>query len=282
MAAFRSRHRRTKEDLAHAICFALATSILLVAFATDAVAETPRPRGDLELVLAVDVSDSMSPAELELQRKGYVQALRHPDIVNAIRWGAYRRIGVTYLEWAGPGHQQVLVPWTLIDDQASAERFAMQVEKAPQTTGPGTAISEALRAGTILFRTSPFWSSRWTIDISGDGPGNSGPPVVPVRNWVMENGVSINALPVVLPVQQGDRFTHYDAMYLGEYFENCVIAGPSAFVAEAATIDAFSEAILRKLVREIAGTPAKLMHAKASVITATTFDCETLANRPGR
>ncbi|TJV01759.1 MAG: DUF1194 domain-containing protein, partial [Mesorhizobium sp.] len=35
---------------------------------------------DVELVLAVDVSLSMSPAELEIQRRGYVAALTHDTV----------------------------------------------------------------------------------------------------------------------------------------------------------------------------------------------------------
>ena len=39
---------------------------------------------DIELVLAVDVSLSMSPDELEIQRRGYAAALTHERVLQAI------------------------------------------------------------------------------------------------------------------------------------------------------------------------------------------------------
>lgn len=58
---------------------------------------------DLELVIAVDVSASIDHDELLLQRRGYVEALRHPDVVRAILSGRLKRIAVTYVEWSGRG-----------------------------------------------------------------------------------------------------------------------------------------------------------------------------------
>lgn len=55
---------------------------------------------DLELVLAVDVSGSIDPAEALLQREGYMQALVSPEVVRAVMAGPLGRIAVTYFEWA--------------------------------------------------------------------------------------------------------------------------------------------------------------------------------------
>ncbi len=57
---------------------------------------------DLELILAVDVSGSISPDELELERNGYVAAFRDPGLIAAIADGELGGIAVTYFEWAGP------------------------------------------------------------------------------------------------------------------------------------------------------------------------------------
>ena len=65
---------------------------------------------DLELVLAVDISFSMDYEEQRLQRDGYVSAFRDPQILKAIQSGANGRIAVTYVEWAGPETQNVVVP----------------------------------------------------------------------------------------------------------------------------------------------------------------------------
>ena len=61
---------------------------------------------DLELVLAVDISGSVDMAEARLQREGYIAALRHPRVIDAIRGGMLGRIALTYVEWAGDGYQR--------------------------------------------------------------------------------------------------------------------------------------------------------------------------------
>ena len=56
---------------------------------------------DVELLLLVDVSRSMSTAELELQRQGYVQALRSDSLAAALGRALTGRIALAYVEWAG-------------------------------------------------------------------------------------------------------------------------------------------------------------------------------------
>ncbi|TIS75925.1 MAG: DUF1194 domain-containing protein, partial [Mesorhizobium sp.] len=51
---------------------------------------------DVELVLAVDISQSMDEEEFALQRAGYVEALRHPDFISAARSGPRGRIALAY------------------------------------------------------------------------------------------------------------------------------------------------------------------------------------------
>lgn len=56
---------------------------------------------DLEIVLMVDVSRSMSERELEIQRRGYAEALRTDAIFDAVQSGLLQRVAMTYVEWAG-------------------------------------------------------------------------------------------------------------------------------------------------------------------------------------
>src|SRR5439155_17993825 len=79
---------------------------------------------DAELVLAVDVSGSMDEDEQRLQRSGYIDAFRHAAVMSAIAAGALGRIAVTYVEWAGPETQTVIVPWTVIDSPAAGRGFS--------------------------------------------------------------------------------------------------------------------------------------------------------------
>src|SRR5215211_2854283 len=92
---------------------------LLALLAAPAAAQ-PRLDVDLELILAVDVSLSMDYEELRLQREGYVGALRDPEVQRAIRGGVHGRIAIAYLEWAGWGSTQLILPWTIVDSAESA------------------------------------------------------------------------------------------------------------------------------------------------------------------
>lgn len=212
---------------------------------------------DLELVLAVDISGSMDARERAAQRGGYVEAFRHRNVVRAIRSGMIGRITVTYVEWAGAEFQAVIVPWTVIDDAASAEQFADTLEAAPTNDFHGTSISEALTFSSRQFDFSDHDGIRQVIDISGDGPNNRGGPVLTARSEVLENGITINGLPIVLGNAGGSLPTEL----LDIYYEDCVIGGPGAFMIAVDDIDRWGEAIRRKLVLEIAGRPAVVIAA---------------------
>ncbi|MCB1489322.1 MAG: DUF1194 domain-containing protein, partial [Bauldia sp.] len=129
---------------------------------------------DLELVLAVDISRSMDYDELRLQRQGYVEALTHPDVIQAIESGPNGRIAITYVEWAGTGYQSVVVPWAVISNREEARAFAARVGVAPIGRERGTSISQGLGFAAQLFDSSGVTGLRRAIDISGDGPNNIG------------------------------------------------------------------------------------------------------------
>ncbi len=168
---------------------------VLAAMAAPAAAELPV---DLELVLAVDVSGSMDRDEQALQRRGYVEAFLHPEVAAAVRSGPYGRIAVTYVEWAGASAQVVTLPWTLVEDQTTAEDFAAGLAEAPPARFRGTSISGALAFAAPMFADNGYEGLRRVIDVSGDGPNNIGPPVAPVRDAVVAAGIVINGLPVQL------------------------------------------------------------------------------------
>jgi hypothetical protein len=222
---------------------------------------------DLELVLAVDNSDSMTQAELTLQRQGYVAALLHPEIAEAVRAGARGTIALTYVEWAAPGRQRVVVPWTLIDGSASAQSFARLLLSRPEASLDGTSISAALTFSALLIESNGFVADRRVIDISGDGPNNMGPLIVPVRNRLVQRGITINGLPITL---------HRGAFQIPEiadYYRDCVIGGPDAFLIRAVGTASFEEAIRRKLTTEIAGrTPTMRFAAVGGPAPAS--DCQ--------
>jgi hypothetical protein len=239
---------------------------LLAGVAGPAAAELPV---DLELVLAVDVSGSMDAEEQALQRRGYIEAFSHPDVVDAVRSGPYGRIAVTYVEWAGPSSQAVAVPWTMVEDGDTANEFAAVLDEAPAARIRGTSISAALAFAAPLFDGNGYAGLRRVIDVSGDGPNNAGAPVEPVRDAVVAAGIVINGLPITLgPSLQ----SAVGAPDLAAYYRDCVVGGPGAFVIAVDQPDQLLDTIRRKLVLEIAGLPDWLVPAAMSAAQLS-MDC---------
>ncbi len=225
-------------------------ALLALLFAASPAAALPV---DLELILAVDVSRSIDADEARLQRQGYVQALTDPRVVQAIRSGNHGRIAICYVEWAGAGLQFTLIDWTLVKDEASANAFAGRLAEMPIQFHSRTSISGAIDYSMKLFGRGGYEGERLVIDISGDGRNNDGRPAHLARNEAVARGIVINGLPIV-----NDRPTFgfpADAN-LDIYYETDVIGGPGAFMVVARSFEQFGEAILAKLIREIAETPS--------------------------
>ena len=207
---------------------------------------------DLLLVLAVDVSRSVDEEEARLQREGYRAAMSDPAVVAAIAGGAIGAIAVAYFEWAHRDYQQLVLPWTRVSGAEGAAAWSARLARSPRHSMSWTSISGALRFARGLLRDVPFEAPRLVVDVSGDGANNSGPEPEGERDRLMEEGVTINGLPIV-----NDR-PNFGAPPTGDleaYYRNSVIGGPGAFVIVAGDFDAFGNAIRRKLIQEIAARP---------------------------
>ncbi len=202
-------------------------------------------RIDVALVLAVDVSGSMSEPRLRLQLQGYIDAFRSIELARAVRQGPRGLIAATLVEWSDDAHQDQTVGWTLIADQASGRRFADAIAGST-LSGPGwTSLSGAIRFSSALFAQSGFRATRRVIDISGDGVNNDGSPPGVQRDRTVAAGITINGLPIV-ELDPG----------LAAYYRTNVIGGPDAFVEVATDLGSFAGAVLRKLIVEISGRDA--------------------------
>jgi hypothetical protein len=228
----------------------LARIMLAAAAAICAGSASAAEPVDVELVLAVDVSLSMSPMELEIQRQGYVAALTHDRVLQAIADGAHGKIAITYFEWAGVTSHQIIVPWTVIAGRADAERVAAMLTARPANSARRTSIAAALGFGADLFAESPYRGLKRVIDISGDGPNNQGEPVELAREAAINQGITINGLPLMTT---GGFPSVYDVTNLDQYYADCVIGGPGAFMIPVNDWPQFPEAVRRKLVLELAG-----------------------------
>jgi hypothetical protein len=227
---------------------ALAVAGLLGTFAPVAAQQGGMKRVDLELVLAVDISQSMDEDEHALQRNGYVEAFRHDDVINAVLSGPEGKIAVVYMEWAGDFEPIVTIPWTIIDSERAARDFADRLEKEPIFGEQRTSISTALIKATQLIQGNSISSHRQVIDVSGDGANNAGSPVEPVRDEVVKRKITINGLPIML--EKPKEF--YDIDHLDRYYRHCVIGGEGAFIAPVFDLKHLPATIRKKLVMEIA------------------------------
>ena len=200
---------------------------------------------DLELVLAIDSSDSVDAGEFELQVRGLAAAVRHPDVLAAIDAGFYGSVAITVIEWASAGQQVTRLPCTRIDGLESAAAAATAISGYQRSFEVGvTSLSGALDAAMAAFAASPFQATRRTIDVVADGRQNDGRALALARADVLASGVTINALAIQ---------TEY--YRLQDYFRQELIGGPGAFVETTPNYQTFPAAILRKIIREISSTP---------------------------
>ena len=210
---------------------------------------------DVELVLAADGSGSIDDIEFALQRRGYARAISHPLVLNAIRGGEHRRIAVLFVEWGAPESVETIVDWTVIRDAASAKAFADRLVAAPRQVWGYNSISAAIAYSTRQIRTNAFEGGQKIIDVSGDGPQINGPPLPVVRAAALKAGITINGLAI--KTRTGTSFRGSFGLPLEEHYRRFVIGGPGAFVMTADENTPFEEVILSKLIREVAGRPAR-------------------------
>ena len=222
---------------------------------------------DLLLVLAADVSRSIDTAKFQLQREGYAAAVSDPRVLEAIQSGRLGRIGLTFVEWSGVGAQRVVIDWTTVGEADSAKGFGDRLLEAPRSFADRTSISGAIEFAMVQFARAPYESPRRTIDISGDGTNNAGRDVATARDEALSQGVTINGLVILseTPLAWNPDHTNPPGG-LDNYYRNNVIGGPGAFVLAAENFNSFGQAIVKKMIAEVAQahTRPPLARAKAA------------------
>jgi len=199
---------------------------------------------DLALVLAADCSGSVHAEHYALQQRGYAEAFRNRQVIQAIRSGVTGAIAITYFQWSGYSLQTLVVPWTILRSDAEIASFATTMERADRMIfGGGTSPTGAIEFGHRLLEKSPVTAARRVIDISGDGRNNTGPAPAEARDAAVAAGITINGLPILHMEPDIDT-----------YYEQHVIGGPGAFIVPARDYTSFEAAVRRKLILEIAGT----------------------------
>jgi hypothetical protein len=195
----------------------------------------------LALVLAIDVSASVTADSYLLQRDGIARAFENAGLVQALS-AAPGGVEVLVLEWSDPDKIAVTAGWSRVSDRESAAAFAATVRASRRSSSGLTAIGPALLAAAAAFDQLPEPAERRIIDLSGDGMANFGTSPAAARDRIVAAGISINALAILT-----------EERWLEGYYRRNVIGGFGSFVLVAQDFRSFADAMARKLVREIAG-----------------------------
>jgi hypothetical protein len=197
---------------------------------------------NVELSLLVDVSPSIDRNEYALQMGGYRDAfIRLSPLFGS---GDFGSVAINLIQWAGPNRQEQSIPWTLLNDQASALQFADAIGALVRaansfSTAPGSAIQFA----TPLFSSNDYDGQRWVIDVSGDGTASSGVSTSLARDNALAAGVTvINGLPI-LPTRADTR--------LETWYRNNIQGGAGSFTIPAYGFEDVGRALEQKLRWEL-------------------------------
>ena len=213
----------------------------------------PALAGDcrLALVLALDVSGSVSAHEDRLQRLGLTQALLAPEVERAFLAGD--PVALYIFEWSDEASQSPLLPdWQLIRSHEDLVRAAGLVARTRRTfffdAGTGTAVGDALAHAAEALRAAPRCQAR-TVDVSGDGQNNDGSPPEVIYSTPALDGVTVNALVITTPEPKRTGWTNEEVV---AWFEAKILHGPGAFLVVANSYDDYERAMTAKLLRELA------------------------------
>jgi Protein of unknown function (DUF1194) len=241
------------------VCLAFCVAVVLSLAAPEA--HVARAAGapvavDAAIVLAADVSRSIDDGEFALQRRGYADAIQSQQLLDAISTGPHGGIALAYVEWAGEGEEKVVVDWALIRNDTDARSFAAALTAAPRSFVGRTAIGSAIDYSFAMFAESAFETDRRVIDVSGDGTSNQGRLATEARDAAVGAGAVINGLSIFN--RKAAAMGGYLALHtnppggIANYYRDNVIGGPGAFVIPIDDFKSFGEAMVRKLVNEIA------------------------------
>ncbi len=193
----------------------------------------------LALVLSTDVSSSIDAGEYYLQMNGLARAFRSQPLRDALLGLSKEPVVATVVQWSGYDHQTQDVPWTRLDSEEAISRFAKATANIPRGfRNQPTALAKGLEFSAKLLQGMPC--RRQVIDLSGDGITNWGVEPSYFAERGVFDGITINGLVIKGATPDPEQ-----------YFRDSVAFGPGAFVIVAENYEAYPEAILEKLLREI-------------------------------
>lgn len=205
---------------------------------------------DVNIVTALDISDSIDARTMTIEIDGMVEAIRTPEVIQAIQSGRHHRIGFAIFAWRDGAYPE-LVSWTIIataeDARAVSDRlesgfraFSASDPPAPALSPHMTDLSGAIDHAAILLLTAPYVADRSVINVIGNGWDNVGEGPRRARDRFTAKGGTINGVVV-----------GFDPVLLS-YYRSYVIGGPGAFLLSIDDPTAMIEILARKFLYDIA------------------------------
>ncbi|MEO3430368.1 DUF1194 domain-containing protein [Pelagibius sp. CAU 1746] len=226
---------------AAAALFGLFLAAAYPASAQDLAAERlasrdhPMPEAtDINIITAIDVSDSITQQEEALQYDGLSRGVVDPRFLARVSEGRRQRVGFFAFTWSSGGDIKIVVPWTVIENHADATRVASLLDAAPRIDRRGygifrpssmdhgargmTDIAEAVRSALEISMAAPFPAHRSVINVLSNGVDNDGQDPRAVRDQAIRQGVTINGV------------VFGNMPDLPDYFRRNIVGGPGAFL----------------------------------------------------
>jgi len=195
---------------------------------------------DVALVLAIDVSGSVSEDNWKTQREGVASAVGSDQFAQAVRRGQIGRVAIAVVQWGTV--PRMVINWRIVETAAETRALADEMRRMNRAESGGTCMGTMLKMVTAELTAWDDYATRRIVDVSGDGATNCGIDFPAMRNAALKDGITINGLPIVTAVEPK----------VADWYGDNVIGGPGAFTVVADGHERFAEAFLRKLTVEIA------------------------------
>lgn len=211
-----------------------------IALAVPALAQSKTPVV-IELVLALDSSASVDAREFQLQNEGIALAFRDPEVLQAVDNLKPFGAAIAIIQWGGPGETQVVLPFTHIENARDAKAFGFRMSLVRRWMRASvTSLAAGITDSAALLEANAFDGQRKVIDVSGDGPDNSGDDLEGARKKALASGITINGLSI-----------EAEEAGLHAYYRDHVIIGADSFAEPAQGFEDFARAMKEKLLREL-------------------------------
>lgn len=208
------------------VCLAVAASM----------ASGPVAACDTALLLTIDVSNSVDPGEYRVQTDGLADALRDPEVIEAMVSG---QVAVGVIQWSGFDRQNMSIPWTRIETALDVQLLSERARAMPRAF----VLSDTAPAEAVYFALAQFGQvpdcKRKVIDVSGDGTPNAGREVRDARRAAELAGITINGIAI-----------ESMGMSITNFYQRAVITR-DGFVMTARTHREYAATLRRKIIREL-------------------------------